>query len=51
LNAAVALTVEGRARDVADGYEQARTSVDAGRARAHFEELKSHSRAAAGARP
>ena len=51
LNVAVALTVEGRARDIADGYEQARTSVDVGRARARFEELKSHSRAAAGARP
>jgi anthranilate phosphoribosyltransferase len=51
LNVAVALTVEGRARDVADGYEQARTSVDTGRARARFEELKSHCGAAAGARP
>ena len=34
LNAALALAVEGRARDVADGYERARTAVDSGAARA-----------------
>src|SRR5262249_18856679 len=36
LNVAVALTVEGRARDVSEGYEQARAALDEGRARSRF---------------
>lgn len=40
LNAALALAVEGRARDVADGYERARTAVDTGAARVVFDKLK-----------
>jgi anthranilate phosphoribosyltransferase len=44
LNVAVALTVEGRARDARDGYEQARSALDEGRARERFEKLKSESR-------
>jgi anthranilate phosphoribosyltransferase len=40
LNAAVALLVEGRAADVAEGYERARDSVDAGRAAGVFRRLK-----------
>jgi anthranilate phosphoribosyltransferase len=39
-NAALALVVEGRARDMADGYERARASVDSGAARGVFERLK-----------
>ena len=42
-NAALALVVEGRARDVEDGYERARASVDSGAARAVFERLRSAS--------
>jgi anthranilate phosphoribosyltransferase len=48
LNVAVALTVEGRAGDVAEGYAQAKAAIDEGRARSRFEDLKSRSRAAAG---
>jgi anthranilate phosphoribosyltransferase len=44
LNAAVALTVEGRARDTTEGYEQARASIDKGSARERFERLKSETR-------
>lgn len=40
LNAAVALTVEGSARDVPEGYERAREAVDGGAARAAFEQLR-----------
>ena len=46
LNVAVALQVEGRARDVRDGYEQAAASVDQGAAGRSFERLKEASRAA-----
>ena len=44
LNAALALFVEGRAADLAEGYERARDAVDSGRALAAFDRL----RAAAG---
>ena len=40
LNAAVALTVEGRARDVPEGYERAREAVDGGAALGAFERLR-----------
>ncbi|HEV2063279.1 MAG TPA: anthranilate phosphoribosyltransferase [Thermoanaerobaculia bacterium] len=40
LNAGLALVVEGRARDVTDGYERARAAVDGGRARSVFDSLK-----------
>ena len=40
LNVAVALVVEGRAADVADGYERAREAVDSGAAAAVFQRLK-----------
>jgi anthranilate phosphoribosyltransferase len=40
VNAAVALTVEGRARDVSEGYERAREAVKSGAARAAFERLR-----------
>jgi anthranilate phosphoribosyltransferase len=40
LNAALALVVEGRARNVPDGYERARSAVDKGAARAVFDNLK-----------
>ncbi len=48
-NAAVALTVEGRARDVADGYERAAHALDSGAACDRFERLRAESAAAAGA--
>ncbi|MEP7131555.1 MAG: anthranilate phosphoribosyltransferase [Acidobacteriota bacterium] len=48
-NAAVALTVEGSARDVADGYERAAHALDSGAARESFERLCASSAAAAGA--
>jgi anthranilate phosphoribosyltransferase len=50
LNVAIALTVEGRAADVASGYEQARLAIDRGTARERFEKLKAESRVAAGKR-
>jgi anthranilate phosphoribosyltransferase len=50
LNAAVALTVEGRARDAREGYEQARAALDTGAARDRFEKLKVESRRAADAK-
>src|SRR5262249_35641382 len=50
LNVAVALTVEGRAGDAKDGYEQAREALDKGSARDRFEKLKSESRRAAEAK-
>jgi anthranilate phosphoribosyltransferase len=40
LNVAAALLVEGRAGDVAEGYERARDSVDAGNAAAVFQRLR-----------
>jgi anthranilate phosphoribosyltransferase len=49
LNVAVALTVDGRAEDAAEGYALARAAIDEGKARSRFEDLKSRSRAAAGA--
>ena len=45
LNVAVALVVEGRARDVEDGYEMARTAIDSGTARGRFESMRSASEA------
>ncbi|MDQ2871010.1 MAG: anthranilate phosphoribosyltransferase [Acidobacteriota bacterium] len=48
-NAAVALTVEGSARDVADGYERAAHAIDSGAAGERFERLRAESSAAAGA--
>lgn len=43
LNASLALTVEGRARDLPDGYERARHAVDTGAALAVFEALRAAS--------
>jgi anthranilate phosphoribosyltransferase len=40
VNAALALTVEGRARGVAEGYELARAAMDSGAAHASFERLR-----------
>jgi anthranilate phosphoribosyltransferase len=48
LNVAVALTVEGRAADVADGYERARSAIDSGASRASFDRMRSSSRLAGG---
>jgi len=44
LNVAVALTVEGSASDVADGYERGRTAIDGGAARATFDRMRERSR-------
>ena len=41
LNTAVALTVEGRASSVAEGYERARAAIDRGAARESLERLRS----------
>ncbi|HEY6928123.1 MAG TPA: anthranilate phosphoribosyltransferase, partial [Thermoanaerobaculia bacterium] len=49
LNVAVALTVEGRARNISEGYAQSQAAIDEGRARSRFEDLKVRSRDAAGA--
>jgi anthranilate phosphoribosyltransferase len=46
LNVAAALLVEGRARDLAEGYEQARVAIDSGEARRRFERLRDATRAA-----
>jgi anthranilate phosphoribosyltransferase len=46
LNVAVALVVEGRARDVHDGYGRAAAAIDEGAAARSFERLKEASRAA-----
>jgi len=43
LNAAAALTVEGRAENTADGYERARAAIDRGAARESLERLRSAS--------
>jgi anthranilate phosphoribosyltransferase len=45
-NVAVALVVEGRARDVEDGYERARAAIDSGAARRSFEALREATQAA-----
>ena len=44
LNVAVALTVEGSASDVADGYERGRAAIDSGAARAAFDRMRERSR-------
>jgi anthranilate phosphoribosyltransferase len=44
LNVAVALTVEGSASDVADGYERGRTAIDSGVARSVFDRMRERSR-------
>jgi anthranilate phosphoribosyltransferase len=44
LNVAVALTVEGSASDVADGYERGRTAIDSGAARSAFDRMRERSR-------
>ncbi len=44
LNAAVALTVEGSASGVADGYEKGRAAIDGGAARAVFDRMREKSR-------
>ena len=46
LNAAAALVVEGRARDVRDGFERARTAIDSGEAAKSFESLRKAMRSA-----
>ncbi len=46
VNAAVALVVEGRAKDPGDGYERARAAIDSGAARRSFESLRAASAAA-----
>ena len=46
LNVAVALVVEGRARDVEEGYERARAAIDGGAARGRFDAMRSASEAA-----
>ena len=48
VNVAVALTVEGSAADISEGYEKARAAVDAGAARAVFDRMRRESRAARG---
>ncbi len=44
LNVAVALTVEGSASDVADGYERGRAAIDSGAARSAFDRMRERSR-------
>ena len=46
LNVAIALVIEGRARDARDGYDQASAALDGGAAARSFEGLKEASRAA-----
>jgi len=46
VNVAAALVVEGRAADVAEGYERARAAIDSGAARAAFERMKERAAAA-----
>jgi anthranilate phosphoribosyltransferase len=48
LNAAVALTVEGSASSVVEGYEKARAAIEEGRAREVFDRMRRESRQAAG---
>lgn len=45
LNVAVALVVEGRAADVAEGYDRARAAIDGGEAARSFERLREASAA------
>lgn len=45
LNAAVALTVEGGARDIPEGYEMSRAAIDSGAARRVFDRLRQATRA------
>jgi anthranilate phosphoribosyltransferase len=51
LNAALALVVEGRARDLPDGYERGRRAIDSGAALAVFEALRDASRIARAGAP
>ncbi len=44
LNVAVALTVEGSASSVAEGYERGRAAIDGGAARAAFDRMRERSR-------
>ena len=44
LNVAVALTVEGSASDVADGYERGHAAIDSGAARSAFDRMRERSR-------
>jgi anthranilate phosphoribosyltransferase len=46
LNVAVALTVEGMAADVGEGYERGRAAIDSGAARASFDLMREKSRPA-----
>lgn len=46
LNVAVALTVEGMAADVGEGYERGRAAIDSGAARASFDRIREKSRPA-----
>ncbi len=48
LNAALALVVEGRAGDLADGYERARRAVDEGSAKGVYERLRAASERSSG---
>jgi anthranilate phosphoribosyltransferase len=47
VNVAVALTVEGRAADISEGYERARAAIDGGGARAIFDRMRRATRAEA----
>ena len=46
LNVAVALTVEGTAADIADGYDRASAAIDSGRARETFDRMRRESSSA-----
>jgi anthranilate phosphoribosyltransferase len=46
VNVAVALTVEGRAADVPEGYERARSAIDEGAARSIFDRMRRATRGA-----
>ena len=46
VNVAAALVVEGRAKDMPDGYERARAAIDSGEAGRSFEALRKATRAA-----
>ena len=46
VNTAVALTVEGTAADVSEGYERARAAIDGGAARSLFDRMREKSRPA-----
>jgi anthranilate phosphoribosyltransferase len=51
LNVAVALTVEGMAADVGEGYERGRAAIDGGAARASFDRMREKSRPAGATGP